>query len=48
MTWRITGASRGLGLETARAALAAGDQVVGTDAIQTGFLRNSAPTTKAC
>jgi NAD(P)-dependent dehydrogenase (short-subunit alcohol dehydrogenase family) len=29
-TWFITGASRGLGLETARAALAAGDQVVAT------------------
>jgi NAD(P)-dependent dehydrogenase (short-subunit alcohol dehydrogenase family) len=29
-TWLITGASRGLGLETARAALAAGDQVVAT------------------
>ncbi len=29
-TWLITGASRGLGLEIARAALAAGDQVVAT------------------
>jgi NAD(P)-dependent dehydrogenase (short-subunit alcohol dehydrogenase family) len=29
-TWFITGATRGLGLETARAALAAGDQVVAT------------------
>ncbi|MEU3984068.1 SDR family NAD(P)-dependent oxidoreductase [Streptomyces sp. NPDC026672] len=29
-TWLITGAGRGLGLETARAALAAGDQVVAT------------------
>lgn len=29
-TWFITGASRGLGLDTARAALAAGDQVVAT------------------
>ena len=29
-TWFITGASRGLGLETARAALAAGDRVVAT------------------
>ncbi|GAB2728752.1 SDR family NAD(P)-dependent oxidoreductase [Kitasatospora kifunensis] len=30
MVWFITGASRGLGLEIARAALAAGDQVVAT------------------
>ncbi|BCH23473.1 oxidoreductase [Mesorhizobium sp. L-8-3] len=29
-TWFVTGATRGLGLETARAALAAGDQVVAT------------------
>lgn len=29
-TWLVTGASRGLGLETARAALAAGDRVVAT------------------
>ncbi|HEY0297288.1 MAG TPA: SDR family oxidoreductase [Bordetella sp.] len=37
-TWFITGASRGLGLETARAALIAGDQVVAT-ARQVGHIR---------
>jgi NAD(P)-dependent dehydrogenase (short-subunit alcohol dehydrogenase family) len=39
-TWLITGATRGLGLETARAALAIGDQVVATG-------RNSEKTARA-
>jgi NAD(P)-dependent dehydrogenase (short-subunit alcohol dehydrogenase family) len=37
-TWFITGASRGLGLETACAALAAGDQVVATGRDPKGIL----------